>query len=442
LRNLAYPALPRLSPDPASFNASDEPRLRLKRLCERLGVASAQLTDADQRVLASVGPRAHNLTTLRPRAGETLVLADSGAEGHERARFYVGLPWPVETDGPPLLLSLFDPAPRAQQVAERIARLAQADINAAFIARQRQVIARQARSMANEAVGEHQWRLLFERAAATARIGIWQCDLADERLTWSDGVYDLFEYPHDVPLTRASTLALYTEKSRREIEAARSAAIANCSEFALDCEITTTTGKRRWMRLTGAVESRDGVATRIFGVKQDVTEEKLLADRMRYLAEFDVMTALANRSQFQARLAGLDAGQGGVGAMLLIDLDGFKQVNDTYGHASGDECIRAVAECLRQCCVDAELVARIGGDEFAVLLGETMPPDAVEALARAIVDSVARLQVAGAKAAMLGASVGVAHYRGGAAETLFQQADTALYAAKAAGRNTSRTYRD
>ncbi|QDZ13189.1 GGDEF domain-containing protein [Devosia ginsengisoli] len=326
-------------------------------------------------------------------------------------------------------------------MATTIAALAGEVLAQAAIAQQRRRIAAQARTIADYDALEEQRRSLFDRASATASIGIWQCNLADNSLSWTNGVYDLFEIARDTPITRETTMALYSESSRREMEAARAQAIATCSDFSLDCEIITTTGKRRWMRLTGAVESRDGVAHRIFGMKQDITEEKLLADRTRYLAEFDVMTGLANRGQFQARLAALDEGRKRIGTMLLVDLDGFKQVNDTYGHALGDECLKEAAIRLLESCGGADLVARIGGDEFAVLLDADMSPGDARILAGNIVEAMRRPVTRLDQTLHLGASVGVAHYRAGiSAEDLFRQADTALYAAKAAGRDTSRTF--
>ncbi|WP_246132804.1 sensor domain-containing diguanylate cyclase [Devosia ginsengisoli] len=404
-----------------------------------LGIAGARLSllsDGTSRVTAATGPAATDLPALEARAlaaGQPLVIASPA--------FYAGLVLPAEPGQPTRLLSLFDPRPRSPGMATTIAALAGEVLAQAAIAQQRRRIAAQARTIADYDALEEQRRSLFDRASATASIGIWQCNLADNSLSWTNGVYDLFEIARDTPITRETTMALYSESSRREMEAARAQAIATCSDFSLDCEIITTTGKRRWMRLTGAVESRDGVAHRIFGMKQDITEEKLLADRTRYLAEFDVMTGLANRGQFQARLAALDEGRKRIGTMLLVDLDGFKQVNDTYGHALGDECLKEAAIRLLESCGGADLVARIGGDEFAVLLDADMSPGDARILAGNIVEAMRRPVTRLDQTLHLGASVGVAHYRAGiSAEDLFRQADTALYAAKAAGRDTSRTF--
>ena len=429
-----------IPPTPAAETRPEEAiGMRLRRLCDLLGVAGARLSSiATDRldVVAAIGAEA-DLASLEARAiaaGQPLVMADSG---REECRFYIGLILPAMTGRPAQLLSLFDPRPRSAMMATTLAALAGDVLAQAVVERQRRQIEAQKLTIADYAAVEEHRRQLFDRASATARIGIWQCNLSDNSITWTNGVYDLFEIPRNAPVTREMTLKLYAEKSRLEMEAARARAIATCTDFALDCEIITTSGKRRWMRLTGAVESRDGVAHRIFGMKQDITEEKLLADRTRYLAEFDVMTGLANRSLFQARLAALDERRGEIGALLLVDLDGFKQVNDTYGHAIGDECLKEAALRLVESCGGAELVARIGGDEFAVLLNNGASPADVEALAEGIVEMMRRPVTRLSQTLRLGASVGVALHRGGSSEDLFRQADTALYAAKAAGRDTS-----
>jgi diguanylate cyclase (GGDEF)-like protein len=155
------------------------------------------------------------------------------------------------------------------------------------------------------------------------------------------------------------------------------------------------------------------------------------------------MTGLANRSQFQSRLAQSreHGGEGKpIGALLLVDLDGFKQVNDTFGHAVGDECLKETAMRLARVCRDAELVARIGGDEFAVLAAAHLDRDAIERLAAEIVEIVGRPVDLCGRSFKIGASVGIALAEGREPSDLFKQADTALYAAKAGGRNTFRMF--
>ncbi|MGX7873948.1 diguanylate cyclase domain-containing protein [Mesorhizobium sp. ORM6] len=303
----------------------------------------------------------------------------------------------------------------------------------AELAAQAALIARQEVSLAHS-------RKIFDRASVAARIGVWECSLPGEQLHWTDVVYDLFDLPRGAALDRSEIIKCYPPESRKALDSLRGRAIAERSGFTLDAEITTFAGRSRWIRITATVECEAGMPVRIFGMKQDITEEKILSDRMRYLAEFDAMTGLANRARFQARLAHADEGRP-LGALLLIDLDGFKAVNDTFGHVVGDECLKAAAERLAGGCGEAELVARVGGDEFAVLLGAHLDRGAVSGVARRIIEAMGKPVAACGQSLRLGASVGIAFAGAGSPCDLFAQADTALYAAKAAGRNTFRIFK-
>ncbi len=281
-------------------------------------------------------------------------------------------------------------------------------------------------------------RKIFARASEAARIGVWECSLPDEALQWSDVTYDIFDLPRGAPLVRAELVKRFTGESAAELRRLRDRAISERSGFVMEAEIVTFRDRRRWLRVTATVELENNAPVRIFGMKQDITEQKILLDRTRYLAEFDQMTGLANRTQFQARFNALT--QAGEGALLLVDLDGFKAVNDTRGHAVGDECLKEAARRLQAACAGADLVARLGGDEFAVLAGPRLGRTATADCARAIVEALARPVMYEGAALRLGASVGVAFVGGHAAEAVFKMADAALYAAKAAGRNGFRVH--
>lgn len=325
----------------------------------------------------------------------------------------------------------FSDLPTVSRDAELIAAL-QAKLDA-----QTALIAEQAASLAHS-------RKIFDRSSAAARIGVWECTLADESLVWTDVVYDLFDQERGTPLDRAVTLKCYPEESLRALTRARSKAIEDRSGFTLETEIVTSKGNRRWIRITATVECVDGVPVRIFGMKQDITEEKILADRNRYLAEFDVMTGLANRSRFQSKLSELGAttlAAKPFGSLLLIDLDEFKSVNDSCGHAAGDECLREAAHRIRRVCKNAELVARIGGDEFAVMLGADLQFAEISETARAIVDAMRRPVAFRGRMLQLGVSVGIALVDDCTPSQIFLMADAALYAAKNAGRNTFRIHK-
>ncbi|MDV3253664.1 sensor domain-containing diguanylate cyclase [Devosia sp. BK] len=294
-------------------------------------------------------------------------------------------------------------------------------------------------AMAGRRAAERRRQNLLERASATARIGIWSCSLPDQRITWTNGVYDLFELPRGSLVDRDTSLKMYVPESAAQMQALRTEAIATCGDFNFDAEIITAKGNPRWMRITATVDGVDGKARRIFGMKQNITEEKHMADRMRALAETDVLTGLANRSRFNAWLEDLHGQRNGVpvGALILIDLDNFKAINDTLGHAQGDTCLIKAGERLRECAPPGALVARIGGDEFAILTDGREHTD-MDSLSRTIIGAFRQSIQLGTHEHSIGASLGIAMRGGQDADTLYHDADAALYAAKSAGRGTWR----
>ncbi|WP_345712222.1 GGDEF domain-containing protein [Kineococcus glutinatus] len=165
-------------------------------------------------------------------------------------------------------------------------------------------------------------------------------------------------------------------------------------------------------------------------------------DALRAQARTDALTGLPNRAAFGEAVAAELADPHSVGcALLFVDLDGFKAVNDGMGHAAGDALLRTVAARLRHVLRDADVCARLGGDEFAVLLPAT---DAASAAAagRRVVEALGAPVRIGGERARIGASVGVAHSSdgaGGTADALLRRADAAMYAAKAAGKGCVRT---
>lgn len=278
---------------------------------------------------------------------------------------------------------------------------------------------------------------IFERASVPARMGIWQCDLPSERLTWSRGTYDLFGRDYRSGIIRRDIITRYSEESLARLEKVRSQAIATGTGFLLDAEIHPARSEKRWIRICASVERRNGEPVRLFGTKQDITEEKHLLEHMRYLAEHDVMTGLANRAQFETRFSEICGGETS-GVLMLIDLDGFKDINDKFGHAIGDECLVEISRRLSTLCQFADLIARIGGDEFAVLIDRPFSRQRMESIAQLIIGAAAIPITCSGHTFQVGASIGYAFTEGEAPRAVFARADRALYAAKAAGRRNCR----
>lgn len=280
----------------------------------------------------------------------------------------------------------------------------------------------------------HRIQDLFDQTFKAARVGIWVCTLPDEKLTWTDTVFDLFDLDPQSPLRRGDIVPLYTEASRAQLSALRSVAIREGDGFTLDAEIITARGNQRWIRITAVVERVDGVARRLFGMKQDITAEKMMMDQIRRTAEVDPVTELASRARFEAVFEEVCAGSLSSHGLILADLDGFKSVNDRLGHQAGDDCLAMAGRKLLKAVPDARLVARLGGDEFAVIY-PCSSPELLQAAGGRIVDALEYWWGRGSRKLKLTASVGAAMIGPGATpKDIFSLADQALYKVKADGK--------
>lgn len=289
-------------------------------------------------------------------------------------------------------------------------------------------------------------RRLYDQATLMAGIGAWECRLATSELAWTDGVYDLFGLPRGQALHRPSIVDLYHNDSRAEMERLRGRLIATGQGFVMDARIRTAAGAERWMRLSASVTHQHGRPLRIHGAKQDITGEKDMWQGLHRLAYSDPLTGLANRRAFEMQLADLrrHAGDGrALGVLAIVDLDNLKPINDRFGHAAGDECLRQIAMRLETSLSDAAIVARIGGDEFGLLLCSAAGrpyllhrlAEAQKALARPVTWRDGRIELS----ASIGATI-LRPERQHDPEQLFAEADSALYVAKAAGRNRLRLF--
>ena len=193
-----------------------------------------------------------------------------------------------------------------------------------------------------------------------------------------------------------------------------------------------------------AEDDQQGLAA-LVAVAEDAFARLRLSDDMAHLAWHDPLTGLPNRSLFMDRVGhamAMQGRRGGLLAVLFCDLDGFKRVNDLFGHAAGDSLLVEVGRRIRACVRQTDTVARLGGDEFAVLLEDVQHPDDVAKTCERILEALrARFEVAGEDVSVT-TTIGVARSETGAsAESLLSQADLAMYHAKGLGKNRYATYR-
>lgn len=170
--------------------------------------------------------------------------------------------------------------------------------------------------------------------------------------------------------------------------------------------------------------------------------ERSTRDQLRWLSRHDPLTGLVNRVAFEESLQEALADNqrhGASAALLMVDVDGFKQVNDTLGHAAGDKILQEVARRLRSCVRPGDTIGRMGGDEFAIVLPGAEPHSASKIAQRIVVGMAASMKD-GAADAGVGVSIGVAVSTEDNADTLMRHADLALYAAKHSGRGQFISY--
>ena len=183
-----------------------------------------------------------------------------------------------------------------------------------------------------------------------------------------------------------------------------------------------------------------GRVVSVLGIGRDISERLAYEAAIWRQANFDSLTELPNRRMFNDRLdmaakAAQRSGQAMV--LMLIDLDHFKEVNDTLGHEHGDQLLREAARRVVGCVRDTDTVARLGGDEFAVILSSIESPEAVDRIAQTLIDHLSEAYLVGGERAYVSASIGITRFPDDARDlgVLLKYADQAMYGAKTAGRN-------
>jgi diguanylate cyclase (GGDEF)-like protein/PAS domain S-box-containing protein len=213
-----------------------------------------------------------------------------------------------------------------------------------------------------------------------------------------------------------------------------------------DTVLLGRSGRRRDVRISAApVRTPQGAVMGAVLVFQDVTQSRALQKELAHSATHDSLTALPNRAAFERALAKAveqARRESREHALCFVDLDHFKAVNDSAGHAAGDSLLQKVAEAIRRGCRAQDFAARIGGDEFAILLADCSPT-AAKQVAQKIVDAIAGIHFTWhGRTCQIGASVGITAItsRSPRAPALLAEADVACYAAKSAGRNRVAIY--
>jgi diguanylate cyclase (GGDEF)-like protein len=283
------------------------------------------------------------------------------------------------------------------------------------------------------------WRLA--RMEAMAGMGSWTWNVTEDVIEWSDTLLRLFGLEPGTRLNFAGYRNLLHPDDVPMVESVVSEAMRELRPFAFTHRIRVGgAGTERVFECHGEVfADADGRPARLLGTARDITVQHRAQQELAYLAEHDPLTGIANRRRITSRLAECGLRPGGA-ALLLIDIDNFKDINDLHGHAAGDRVIRRIAATMTAEIGEEGMLGRLGGDEFAVVV-PTGDADGGMALAKRLCAAVAAVPVADDIGPLrITVSIGVAVALDDDVEASLAQADLALYAAKTAGRNQARLF--
>jgi len=292
-------------------------------------------------------------------------------------------------------------------------------------------------------------KLQLQQAQTVAKVGSWVLALPTGEFTLSDETRRILDLPQD----HGNALEAMLQKTwHQDRDLVKQAARATRSGSSFDFEMRIVVGEAtRWVRLKADVQKdADGAAQFVVGIAQDITERKAAEAQIQTLAYFDALTSLPNRRLLMDRLVHAMAASvrhPRMAALLFVDMDNFKVLNDTHGHFMGDQLLQQVAMRLTSCVREGDTVARLGGDEFVVML-EDLSEDLSVATGQARVVAEKVLAVLAQPhqldhyTHLSTSSIGVTLF-GDLHESIeepLKRADMAMYQAKAAGRNTLRFF--
>ncbi|MBX2837310.1 MAG: EAL domain-containing protein [Gammaproteobacteria bacterium] len=307
-------------------------------------------------------------------------------------------------------------------------------------------------------------QLKLDNAQRIARLGHWEWNSSDSELSWSRGFSRIFGLDLDVDRGSWDTIYNYLENlEKARLRSAIATCIAENSLLQIEVNVAcTVSNMKRVVRFEAeSIQDETDDSIQLLGTIQDVTERTNAQKQIHDLAYFDIVTGLPNRAQFNERLRNALLNSRNLDtnfAVLFLDLDRFKQVNDTLGHDAGDDLLKHVSERLlavlrhnnpdQRSYVETpgesplDIVARLGGDEFVVLLGRTCNYEDAANVAARIAEAVrAPYTIAGTEVSIT-TTIGISVYPtdGTDSETLMKHADIAMYHAKENGKDGYQFY--
>ena len=290
---------------------------------------------------------------------------------------------------------------------------------------------------------EEQFRLLVE---GTTDYAIFMLDQEGLVVSWNPGAERIFGFGKSEVIGKHQSVFFTPEDHAKNGPDCRLKQASQEGRVEEDGWRVRKDGHRFWCTgVTGALRNADGNLKGFVAILRDNTERRLVDQNNFFLANHDALTGLPNRARFLERLhealINADRDRTRV-AVLLLDLDRFKAINDTLGHHTGDQFLRLVSKRLTQCVRETDTVARLGGDEFVLILTRLKSLSSAELIAENILHELGKTYAIDNHEINSGASIGIAFYPqdGGDSGELLQKADLAMYRAKATGRGCYRVF--
>lgn len=289
------------------------------------------------------------------------------------------------------------------------------------------------------------WRTeLLNRVSALGKIGGCEIEVDTRRVQCTEECYRIHGLRKE-PLALDRLLSLYTQDSQDAFEAALVRIARGGLPEQLDLCFHRSSGHRIWVQVLIELDRRDGLPQRFVVLFRDITRERETSERLELLAHYDALTGLPNRTLLRSQVEQAmqeAAERRSTLAMLFVDLDGFKGINDSFGHATGDAMLKLAATRMHQQLRTNDLFGRFSGDEFVVVLRELAEPDDAGHVARKLMAALAEPLDKNESVIKLSASIGIALMEEGREDfdSLLRAADAAMYAAKQSGRNACHYY--
>ncbi len=289
----------------------------------------------------------------------------------------------------------------------------------------------------------------LKEAQKIAKVGSWELNFSDSTLSWSDEIFRIFELdPNRFQPSYAHFLNAIHPEDRMMVNAEFQRSLSDKTPYNLTHRLLMPDGRVKYVQEIGETTfDEQGNPFRTIGTVQDITERKVVEQKIEYMAHHDMLTGLSNRAfaREQAHPILHNAKRlGGMVAFAFIDLDGFKIVNDTLGHAIGDLLLESISQKLQNNLRAEDILSRQGGDEFLLILPNLSSPDeATQIINRLQSDLDQTISILDYELS-LSMSIGIAIYpiHGDTFDDLLKKADTAMYKAKESGKNTYSVYTD